>query len=96
MVPTLARCCGKGKTDLAAARRTDSTPSPRATPAEAEDSTRQVVPVAQNLARDALASVPGVARLLNPDCETPRPGLAYVVAQESEQVSGLLITPVRP
>jgi hypothetical protein len=41
-----------------------------------EGSTRRTAPVAQNGARDALGSVHRVINLLNPEGETPRPGLA--------------------
>jgi hypothetical protein len=57
-----------------------------------EGSKRQAMLVAQ---RDVLTSVHRVANLLDPDGETPRPGLAYTGAQHSEQVQRFLISPVR-
>jgi hypothetical protein len=60
-----------------------------------EGSKRQAMLVAQNVPRDVLTSVHRVANLLNPDGETPRPGLAYTGAQHSEQVQRFLIGPVR-
>jgi hypothetical protein len=60
-----------------------------------EGSKRQAMLVAQNVPRDVLTSVHRVANLLDPDGETPCPGLAYTGAQHSEQVQRFLISPVR-